>query len=97
MIELKVGDRVSWTSHAQGNSATKIGTVIEVVEPGKTPIKHAPGRYKYGRGRRSYVIGDVLVDRWVDKERERKMVPTKNTYWPDERKLSAVSEEPEQT
>jgi hypothetical protein len=37
-VNLKVGDRVEWTSQAAGIARTKRGVVIWVVKPGERPV-----------------------------------------------------------
>lgn len=53
-IELVVGDKVTWTSQAQGFTKTKVGTVVQVVNPGNRPaLDQSPGM---SRNHKSYVI-----------------------------------------
>ncbi len=58
----KLGDRVTWTSQAQGSSKTKTGTVVEVVPKGGRPNRDKfPSLYKdagvgFSREHESYVV-----------------------------------------
>lgn len=52
----KVGDKVTWTSQAQGSWTTKVGTVVAVVLAGNYPPKVAPPtNYGHPRDHTSYV------------------------------------------
>lgn len=62
MEQFNMGDKVTWISQAQGSAKQKIGTVVEVVQPGRMPDR---GRFAslyrgsgLGRSRnhKSYVV-----------------------------------------
>jgi hypothetical protein len=58
----KEGDKVQWTSQANGGVKTKTGVVVQVVEPGKRPDRNRfPALYRdsgvgFGRDHESYVV-----------------------------------------
>jgi hypothetical protein len=78
----KVGDKVTWESHAQCNFAKKEGVVVEIVSSYTAPERY--GFYSF-RKTESYIIGEVLAERTV--RGIRKMVPVKGVYWPIAKKL----------
>jgi hypothetical protein len=54
---LRMGDKVSWESHANGNWSKKIGIVVEVVDPEAKPRKFkAKGETRLKRLHESYVV-----------------------------------------
>lgn len=85
----KVGDKVKWSSQAQGSWRTKTGTVVEVVSPGNLPTRERFVSLYTGAGcgsprkHESYVV-EVYAN------------PEKKTgrsfYWPLANKLRIVTE-----
>ena len=58
----KIGDKVQWTSQAQGYSKTKNGEVVQILAPWERPARDVfPDLYKhlgcgFGRKETSYVV-----------------------------------------
>lgn len=87
-MSFKIGDRVTWSSQAQGFAREKTGTVVEVVEKGNRPSRKFDDLHKgigcgYGRDHDSYVV-EVRTGK-TDKAKPKH-------YWPRASALRAASE-----
>ena len=83
----QVGDQVTWCSQAGGFTATKTGSVVEVVPVGehpKTPIK---GMGMMARRNESYVVRVYSVQRGPDHKGAPAGQKDNRLYWPREQLL----------
>jgi hypothetical protein len=71
---LKVGDKVTWTSQANGCTRTKVGEVVEMVPASEMPISKVPRSTALPRNHTSYVV----------------RVPKRGLYWPRASQLNLV-------
>lgn len=91
IMELKIGDKVKWSSQAQGCETTKEGKVVGIVKEKTDPLQiftplEQTGNYTsaYGggmsRNHKSYIIA---VKGKTDKSKEK-------LYWPNVSKLKKI-------
>lgn len=78
-MSFQVGEKVRWSSQAQGRTKTKTGVVVRVLPPGHMPTREEVCGSGFGRPHESYIIE-------ADKPRTQKY------YWPRVSQLARIVE-----
>lgn len=90
--QFEIGDKVLWQSSAGGYRATKIGTVVGIVPPGKSPFS-TPNEIKVPEGYCTTKLGGGLARRAisyfvaVERQKSKPLL-----YWPNASQLQRFAD-----